>query len=595
LYVTCRDNPSIFGPALIEKAYLKIMGGYDFPGSNSGTDLLALTGWIPEHVFLQSDEIVFSALWRRMSNAWATGDVLITLGTGRFTTREEIVVGLIGEHDYAVLEMKEEDGERMMLVKNPWSDGTVWKGAPTDDEDDDRDFDAPSPPPSEAGLNMDELKEALPSQKPGVFWISLENICRNFANIYLNWNPTLFTHLHESHFSWDLSTKVSETSFGRNPQFSICNPSATSGPVWILLSRHLGLPSSAGEGMVNNGFIALYLFDASGQRVYLSSGSTHRTPYVDSPQTLLCIDNFPAGDTYTLAVSSQDLSPTTHHFSLAVYSLTPLTVNAATETFPYSLTLSSSWTAATAGGNAQSREYPTNPQFVLTLPSKTENIGLLLETPTLHAVHVKLVYSSKGERVAAVTTRDIVAESGEYKRSTALALATDVRAGKYTVVASTFEPGQLGKFTLTLLSTAPDVRVKELPAETAGCFETRLEEAWPLGRRRLVWPMDVGRFMGLWVKARSAGSIRVRVLRALRKIGESEEEALVAQSGDGGFEDLPMGVRTGKVCVEWAEGGYLVVLERLGGGEGEMCEVTVVSEGTLWVGEEMADEETEAM
>lgn len=100
---------------ILEKAYMKLCGGYDFPGSNSGVDLFSLTGWIPERLFFPEDpndvkdfEIPVERAWERLISASEYGDCLVTVSTSKELTEEQAErVGLFTGHAYAVLGVKQ--------------------------------------------------------------------------------------------------------------------------------------------------------------------------------------------------------------------------------------------------------------------------------------------------------------------------------------------------------------------------------------------------------------------------------------------------------------------------------------------------------
>lgn len=583
LHVIDRNNPRLLWPALIEKAYLKVRGGYDFPGSNSGTDLWVLSGWIPEQVFLHRGDVTSEQLWKRLFTAFRYGDVLLTIGTGNLSEKEQKLLGLISQHDYAVLDMKESNGCRQMLIKNPWAETKIHSARDS------------------IAVAMGTGSEQHGPHGPGCFWMDCKKVFQNFDNLYLNWNPCIFRYREDMHFSWDLLTgRGTPGCFATNPQFAVSSHSG--GSVWLLLCKHFRpdekfkLQSLLESHLDGNEpeFISIYVYKKDGQKVYLSDGAIHRGPYVDSPNTLMRVE-MPANTAYTIVTAEQSLPLLKQNFTLSAFSTAPVKLTRVQDKYGHTSIIKGDWTSATAGGNAESAKYPSNPQFSLHLPDMAD-VSILLETPKPDlAVHVKLFWSN-GKRVSSFRKRDIVTDSGDYRPGCAVAETDQLGIGQYTIVCSTFAPDQLASFTLSISSTI-QCDVEPLAAEAAGRRVVISDiGVFHPGTDRILASLSAPRLTRVKLIARSRGStigsraVGPSPMLMSVELGQGPYKEILARSG-GEYSDAISGIRVDDFDLQpelGKRGGAWIVLERInspGGCIEDHIEVEALAEERVEIGE----------
>ncbi|KAF2685818.1 cysteine proteinase [Lentithecium fluviatile CBS 122367] len=600
LHVIDRRQPGLLWPALLEKAYLKVRGGYDFPGSNSCSDLWTLTGWIPEQVRLQETDTVPSQLWERVYKGFMFGDVLITLGTGKMSSRQERELGLEGQHSYVVLDMKETDHDRLLLVKNPWVEGKGWRGprpAPALLEDS-----STSSEPSKNSLEVYH-RDSLPTKErphPTTFWIGLEQVIRHFESLYLNWNPGLFKHRQDIHFEWRLDGhEVSGGCIVKNPQFSFWSKDAEN--VWFLLTRHFRDASDdkSGSDAFNDGsvrpdtnvdssgetpkgFMSICVCDGKGQRMYKNEWCVEHSDYVTTPQCLLRCDT-DSNSTYTVFIDQDELPVSAYTFTLSAFSSSKISLEPAIQKYPLKKEATGEWTRRTAGGGVGSTRYFENPQYMLKVKHKGPLAILLTSATHKNPLHVKLTLGH-GKRVYRLQRRDVLVDSGDHSPTYAFAETEEVQPGVYTIICSLFEAGLTGDYTLRVDSTS-EVELTQIPRDGAGmllmklapaCFGAEVHKiAAPLEARRLASCTIVARFlrsttprsMGLLPAARSP--FRFSIER-----GRGPERQFVMASESGEYTDSQI-VRCESFDLDparYATGSLWLVLDRLSGPGGPVEE-----------------------
>jgi calpain-7 len=532
-------NPRELWVSIIEKAYMKVNGGYDFPGSNSGIDLYALTGWIPEHVYFSEDASAIqkhlSAIlgdsavldhrqsedraWERIKSATSFGDCLVTIATGTLTDAEEQETGLVPGHAYAVLDVREAGSLRMMHVKNPWSK-RPWKGR----------FSSTDRKSWTKGLK-DHLgvvdADFDKMEKHGLFWIDFDDIRKYFKSFNLSWNPALFAYRISYHDFWKESKgpKNDRYYIGDNPQYCIVvdkqavrpassksAASATSdgvapvsGTIWLLLSRHVTQTESK-ETVTNaesrdnrdGDFLSLQVYRLkSMRRLYSNSLPSVKGLYTNDPHILVRVDtdSVPLASCESDAESSASPSPGTDSndttfnivlsqidkyrdvcYTLSVYSTVPFRFYPAPKPPPHKIEIAGSWAEQTCGGPPSSNKFHRNPQY-----------RLLVGGHTAATVHIQILFSKDisaaidvckgGSRMDHISDSELVVSSGAYRSGYCYVECT-LQPGTYAIVLSTYTKEMLGRFMCTLQSSVSTVGLAEIPPEGQTGFKMAVRGEW---------------------------------------------------------------------------------------------------------------------
>ena len=507
--------------SLVEKAYMKLNGGFDFPGSVSGIDLYALTGWVPEVHPLQAaagsgsgsgsssgagsgaaDER--DATWRKLLHASSHGDVLVTVATGALSAAASEALGLVPTHAYAVLCVCEVQGRRLVQLKNPWCK-LSWRGRYSC-------WDERSWSAELCRVLRYDLQAARRSDS-GLFWIDYDSLLESFAALYMNWNPALFRGRLVVHRAWphggddDEGPRDDSFNVGSNPQFRLRFrvEGEEEGIVWLLLTRHVTrkqqlLSEDRGD------FMTLSVYDkARGRRVYLPDQPMVRGVYTNNPHCLIPFQAARGAWDCTLVVSLFEKTRAVN-YSLCVYA-SQHCAGLQLHDVPKHLAFCApeqrgAWaSSSSAGGCPRFPGFPTNPQWLLKA-GRASSLHVRLLAPKEFPVNVRLYRAGAG-RVDCADPRDEVASSGLYRNGLAVlqlqlplppepepgaeasggaaapATAPGARADDepLTLVASTFAPDTHGPFLLHCEADQP-VELIELPPDGAGMLRTERAGAW---------------------------------------------------------------------------------------------------------------------
>ncbi|KIO33307.1 hypothetical protein M407DRAFT_234488 [Tulasnella calospora MUT 4182] len=448
----------VLWPSIIEKAYMKVMGGYDFPGSNPANDLHAIIGWIPEDIDLHGSGFQEEGTWRRVYEGFKTGQCLVTLGTGEALRMASAGPNLVPLHGYSVIGMSNL-GTNGQSIMNPW----ITSGGGS----------VPNPSSRMFSRGVDSQAK-FDGLLIGSLWMEWNEVCEAFDGLYLNWDPSPFKNTRSFHgwahngILWIKCTK-----------FAIDPTNQSSGDdnyseMWFLLTRHVVSKDHPSE------FISLDTASRGGQIDPLAEDLLSRqSGYTNSTHVLVCShlvnQNHPSMRSAFLSRSAN--RPVA--FTLTVFSQTAINLMEHPRKLPFSAQVDGTFTSRTSGGNPTYRTFMHNPQYRLRLQpgvvQGSKTLRMILEATKNVAIKATIVWGG-GKRVTELTQGDVQMDSGPYVYGTT-AVGGLLKPSDYTLILSTFTPGQQSPYSISVEADGP-VSLEAIPSEGAGMFTKSVKGKW---------------------------------------------------------------------------------------------------------------------
>ncbi|KAG9221284.1 hypothetical protein CCMSSC00406_0008881 [Pleurotus cornucopiae] len=441
----CLEHTNRFG-----SNYMKLMGGYDFPGSNSTIDIHALTGWIPEHIEIKSPGFEPERTWARIYDGFFSGRCILTLGTGPTEYAYWQGSELLGSHSYAVIDVREDGDSRSLVVLDSWT-----------------------PSEAEAGSKSKTLE---------IPWMDVLEV---FDGIYVSWDPSMWENQLNFHGMWK---RRGEDDQGNTRHLQLLFEAEKRGDmgdepdeIWILLTRHLYKTNQTSEYISAKVDIEDVLATQTSSSVDLDRVAVKGT-YTNSTHVLVRTRIPTTQRSGALSIFVSYDGPSSEiGYSVIAYSHRTISWGKSAVKPPFSTTVKGSFILKNSGGNCTYPSYMTNPQYHLRVhpsqrsQSEKSNVMLSMHTSKDIPINVTVVWS-QGERVMELTQTEVVMNSGAYSYGSAR-VNKELLAGDYTVILSAFEPRYLGSFSLKV-DAYNRIDLRLIEQEGAGMYSKPMRGAW---------------------------------------------------------------------------------------------------------------------